>query len=94
MRHETAIFGPKNPNPEIPVIIFFLPTFFSFNNKKLKHLLKPLFYSVLANLKREFLNFKLETQKIEKPNFCTLFLKSVILENCQIIGHKKPQNDN
>ena len=23
MRHETAIFGKKNPNPEIPVIIFF-----------------------------------------------------------------------
>ena len=23
MRHETAIFGQKNPNPEIPVIIFF-----------------------------------------------------------------------
>ena len=23
MRHETAIFGPKNPSPEIPVIIFF-----------------------------------------------------------------------
>ena len=23
MRHETAIFGPKNQNPEIPVIIFF-----------------------------------------------------------------------
>ena len=23
MRHETAIFGPKNPNPEIPVITLF-----------------------------------------------------------------------
>ena len=23
MRHETAIFGPKNLNPEIPVIIYF-----------------------------------------------------------------------
>ena len=23
MRHETAIFGQKNPNPEIPVIICF-----------------------------------------------------------------------
>ena len=23
MRHETAIFGPKNQNPEIPIIIFF-----------------------------------------------------------------------
>ena len=33
MRHETAIFGPKNPNSEIPVIIFFC-LFFSFKNKK------------------------------------------------------------
>ena len=57
MRHETAIFGPKNPNPEIPVIIF-LPTFLSFNNKKLKTLLKPLFYSVLANLKKKILKFE------------------------------------
>ena len=32
----------KNPNSEIPVIIFFLP-FFSFKNKKHKNLLKPLF---------------------------------------------------
>ena len=29
LRHETAIFGQKKPNPEIPVIIFF-----SVNNKK------------------------------------------------------------
>ena len=42
MRHETAIFGRKNPNSEIPVIIFFLPFFF-FKNKKHKNLLKPLF---------------------------------------------------
>ena len=33
MRHETATFGQKNTNPEIPVIIFFA-FFFSFNNKK------------------------------------------------------------
>ena len=32
MRHETAIFGPKNPNPEIPVIIFF--AFFLFQQQK------------------------------------------------------------
>ena len=32
---------------------FFLPIFFSFNNKKPQTLLKPLFYSVLANLKKE-----------------------------------------
>ena len=33
----------KNPNPEIPVIIFFV-LFFSFNNKKHKNALKPLFF--------------------------------------------------
>ena len=33
MRHETAIFGQKNPNSEIPVIIFFL-AFFLFQKQK------------------------------------------------------------
>ena len=33
----------KNPNSEIPVIIFFSCLFFSFKNKKHKNLLKPLF---------------------------------------------------
>ena len=47
MRHETAIFGPKNPNPEIPVIIL-LSYLFSFNNQKHKNALKPIFYSVLV----------------------------------------------
>ena len=32
---------------------------------------------------------KLTTQKIEKPNFCTLFLKKAIFRNCQVIGHPK-----
>ena len=34
MRHETAIFGQENPNPEIPVIIFFA-YLFSLNNKNI-----------------------------------------------------------
>ena len=33
MLHETAIFGQKNPNSEIPVIILFL-AFFLFQNQK------------------------------------------------------------
>ena len=33
MRHETAIFGQKNPNSEIPVIIYFL-AFFLFQKQK------------------------------------------------------------
>ena len=41
MRHETAIFGPKTPNPEIPVIIPFLP-FFSSNNKNTKNAETPI----------------------------------------------------
>ena len=42
MRHETAIFGQKIPNPEIPVIIFFA-FFFSFNNKNTKLAETPIF---------------------------------------------------
>ena len=33
LRHETAIFGQKNPNPEIPVIIF-LGSFLLFQQQK------------------------------------------------------------
>ena len=71
MRHETAIFGQKNPNPEIPVIIFFL--FLLFQQQKTQKLLKPLFYSVLANLKKEhFQNVNSKHRKFnKKPNFCT-----------------------
>ena len=42
VRHETAIFGPKKQNSQIPVIIF-LPVFYSFNNRKHKKMLKTLF---------------------------------------------------
>ena len=51
MRHETAIFGQKTQIQKFQ-LSFFLPIFFSFNNKKHKQMLKPLFYSVLANLKK------------------------------------------
>ena len=43
VRHETAIFGPKNPKFINSSYHFFLPVFFSFNNTKHKILLKPLF---------------------------------------------------
>ena len=74
----------------------FFGSFLLFQQQKHKHLLKPLFYSVLANLqKREFSKNELKTEKFEKPNFCTLFLKRLFLENWQIIGHKKKhKNDN
>ena len=74
MRHETAIFWAKNPNSEIPVIIFFLP-FFLFQ-KKHKNLLKPLFYSVLANLKKEkFRKINLKHRNLKNPIFAPFFEK-------------------
>ena len=48
LRHETAIFGQKE-DPEIPVIIFCLPIFLPFQQQKHKNVLKPRFFSVLAN---------------------------------------------
>ena len=64
-------FLDKKPKSRNSSYHLFLPIFFSFNNKKHKHLLsKP--------KKRKFSKFKLKTLKIEKPNFCTLFLKKTI----------------
>ena len=42
MRHETAIFGQKKPNSEIPVIIFFL-AFFLFQKQKTQKSAETLF---------------------------------------------------
>ena len=42
VRHETAIFGPKNPKFINFSYHFFLPIFFSLQNKKHTNLLKPL----------------------------------------------------
>ena len=77
VRHETAIFDQKTKIHKFQ-LSFFLPVFFSFNNRKHKKCWNPYFYSVLANQKREFSKFKLKTLKIENPNFCTLFLKKAI----------------
>ena len=44
----------KKPNPDIPVIIFFLPFSSLTTTKNTKVSWNPYFYSVLANLKREF----------------------------------------
>ena len=73
-----AIFGQKTQIQKFQLSFFFLPFSLS-KTKKHKNLLKPLFYSVLANQKkREFSKNQLKTQKFEKPNFCTLFLKKAI----------------
>ena len=57
MRHETAIFGPTKLNFINSSYHFFLPVFFSLNNRKHKKMLKPLFYSVLANQKKRIFKF-------------------------------------
>ena len=88
MRHETAIFGQKIPNPEISVIIFFA-FFFSFNNKT-QNLAETLFDSVWTNRKIQNLNLKHRTSK-KKTIFAPFFWKRLSLENCQIIGHQKTQ---
>ena len=82
------------PNPEISVIIFFA-FFFSFNNKKHKHLLKPYFYSVLANLKREFQNFNLKHRKSTKKQFLHPFCKKAFFRKLpDNWATKKTHNDN
>ena len=75
MRHETAILGQKNPNPEIPVIIVFA-YFLLFQQQETQKMLKPLFYCVLANLKKEnFQNLNSKHWKLKSPIFATLFRK-------------------
>ena len=69
----------KKPNPEIPVIIFlFLPFSSLATTKNTRISWNPYFIVFLQPPKKEFSKFKLKTQNIEKPNFCTLFLKKVI----------------
>ena len=68
---------------------FYLPIFFSFNNKNQKLAETPNFYSVPANLKKRFCKSQTKTEKIEKPNFCTLVLKKAMLRKFQKIGHQK-----
>ena len=76
------------PNPEIPVIIFFL--FSSLSTKNTEISWNPYFYSVLANPPKEkFENLNLKNRKLKNPIFAPFFWKGLFLENCQIIGHKK-----
>ena len=76
MRHETAIFGPKKPKSRNSNYHLFLPVFFSFNNKEHKKSLKPLFESVLANLKKEnFQNLNLKHWKKKKKKIAPFFEK-------------------
>ena len=65
----------KKINSDIPVISFFASFFFC-NNKNTP----KCWGCVLANQKREFSKLKLKTLKVEKPNFCTCFLKKASFE--------------
>ena len=65
---------------------------FSFNNKGAQVLWNPIFiYSVLASLKK--IIFKIWTENGKTPNLHPCW-KRLFLENCQIIEHQKPQDDN
>ena len=55
MRHETAIFGLKTPNPEIPVIIFW--ALFLFQQQKTPKLAETPIFNVLTNLKKRIFKF-------------------------------------
>ena len=78
MRHETAIFGQKNPNSEIPVIIF-LPCSYLSKTKNTKICWNPNFYDVLANLKKEdFPKINLKHRKLKNPIFAPFFWKKAI----------------
>ena len=82
MRHETAIFGHKKPKFINSSYHIYFAFFFSINNKKHKNLLKPLCYSVLANLKKEnFQKFNLKLRNLENPIFAPFFRKRLFLEN-------------
>ena len=89
MRHETAIFGPKQLNFINSSYHLFLPVFFSPNNRKHKKCWNPYFYSVLAPKKENFQILYLKHWKLKNPMFAPFFWKRLFLENCQIIGHKK-----
>ena len=71
----------------------FFAFFFSFNNKKHKNLLKPYFYSVLANLKKRIFKKWAQNRETWKTQFLhpslSLSKKKLFLENWQTIGHKK-----
>ena len=91
MRHETAIFGQKTKSRNSSY--HFLP-FFSFN-KEHKIVLKPLFYSALANHRRYLSNFKLKTETFGKNLFLHLFLeRKAIFRKLADAWAPKTDNDN
>ena len=66
---------PKNPNPEIPVIIVFV-RFLLFHQQKRNNALKPLFYSKVK--KNMFQKVVSKHRKLKNPIFAPFFLKKAI----------------
>ena len=93
MRHETAIFGQKEPNTGIPVIIF-LGSFLLCQQQKHKNLQKPLFLECFSKPKKDNLQkMNLRQRNLKNPIFAPFFFrKRLVLENCQIIGHQNNHN--
>ena len=84
-------FLDKKPNPEIPVVSFFV-VFFFLNNKKHKKLLKPLFMCFSKHKTENFQKLNSNQRVLKKKN--PLSWKTPFLENCQAVGHQKQtQND-
>ena len=97
MRHETAVFGQQKTkfiNSSYHFFCFSL--FFSFNNKKTqKSAETPIFIVFQQPKKENFQTFNLKQRNLKNPIFAPFFQKKkLFLENWQITGHKKTQNDN
>ena len=64
----------KNPNSEIPIIFFVLAFFLFQKQKTQKSVETPIFYSVLANLKKEnFPKINLKHRNLKNPFFAPFF---------------------
>ena len=70
LRQKTAIFGQKHIQKFQLSFFAFLPFSISFNDKKPQKLLKPNFYSALANIrKRIFINQNLKQRNLKNAPF-------------------------
>ena len=90
--HKTAIFGSKKPQPNIPVILFFVLS--SLWNAKNTNCWNPILYSVFGKHKKD--NFQKSNPKQGKLKKDKLHpkKKTLFLENRLISGPPKTHNDN
>ena len=80
-----AILGPPRTKPEIPVITFLLPFFFSFNNKIFAE--TPILWC-FSKPKKRFSKVELKAEETKKT-IAPLLWKRLLWENWQITGHNK-----